>query len=82
MVAECTAEIITDAIPQLGKKIIYVAGTDGGADDFITVPSLQIVEGAFLVASDGTIGELTFATNVITITNGNSLAWTGLAWGY
>ena len=80
--AEFTNESIVNAVPQLGKKMVFVGGTSAGNGDTITVAGLGTVEGAVLVASDGTAGTLTFATNVITVTNGGALAWTGIAWGY
>ena len=82
MVAEFSAESIKNVSPQVGKKLVFVQGTAAINSDFITVPELSIVEGAFVVATNGTVGTCTFATNVITVTNAGALTWSGLAWGY
>jgi len=62
-------------------QLIYVSGTSAVNNDTITVGNLTTVLGATLVSTTGTAGTLTFATNVITITNGGALSWTGVAWG-
>lgn len=82
--AEVTSKIIADAGPNLPgqtKKLIYVEGASAVNNDTLTVTNLTTVRGAYLVSTTGTAGTLTFSTNVITITNGGALTWTGLAWG-
>lgn len=86
MVAELTAKAIVRCADTNfalnGKKLFYVEGTSAINDDFITIgEDMTTVKGAYLVASDGTVGDLTFATNVVTLTNGGALTWSGLVWG-
>ncbi len=78
---EVTSKIITKTVPQLGKDVVYVEGVSAVNNDTITVTGLTTVRGATLVSTTGVAGTLTFATNVITITNGGALTWSGLAWG-
>ena len=59
----------------------FVIGICAANNDTITVTGLTAVKGAFLISSTGVVGTMTFATNVITITNGGTLVWSGLAWG-
>ena len=63
------------------RTVVFVQGTSAANNDTLTVTGLTTVQGAYLVSSTGTAGTLTFATNVITITNGSTLVWSGLAWG-
>ena len=80
--AEIAGATITQLTPNCGKKLMFIQGTTAANNDFITVTGLTKVEGCVLRATDGTLGTMTFATNVITITNGSTLTWSGLAWGY
>lgn len=68
-------------LPGAQTRLVAVEGTTAANGDTLTVNSLTTVRGAFLIATDGTVGTMTFATNVITITNGGTKTWTGLAWG-
>lgn len=82
--AEVTGKVVQDLGPNLpgqNRKILLVSGTSAANNDTITVGGLTTVSGAFLISSTGTEGTMTFATNVITITNGSTLIWSGLAWG-
>jgi len=82
--AEVTAKTTADFGPNLPgqtRKVIFVSGTSAANNDTLTVGGLTTVLGAFLISTTGTVGAMTFATNVITITNGSTLVWTGLAWG-
>jgi hypothetical protein len=80
--SEFTAKSISELSPQLGSTILcYVAGTSAVNSDTLTVTPLTTVKGAFLISSTGTVATMTFATNVITVTNGSTLVWSGLAWG-
>lgn len=82
--AEFTVKTITELAPNLPggqTKLVYVKGTSAVNSDTFTVSDLATVVGAFLIASDGTVGTMTFATNVITVTNGGTKVWSGLAWG-
>lgn len=80
--AEFTAKTIEgDNAPQAAVKIFYVAGTSAVNSDTLTVTGLTTVKGAYLISTTGTVGTMTFATNVITVTNGSTLVWSGLAWG-
>jgi hypothetical protein len=88
-VAESTSTTITQEIPNAGIKLIYVKGTSAADNDTITVDGLATVKGAFLqgyaansVATTGTAATMTFATNVITLTNGGTATWSGIVWGY
>ena len=62
-------------------QLIYIKGTSAVNSDTFTVSGLTTVIGAFLISSTGTVGTMTFATNVITVTNGSTLVWSGVAWG-
>ena len=82
--AEFTAKTIQELAPNLPgtqNRLVFVAGTSAVNNDTLTVSDLTTVKGAFLISTTGTAGTMTFATNVITVTNGSTLAWTGLAWG-
>ena len=82
--AELTAKTSADFGPNLPgqiRKVIFVSGTSAANNDTFTVSGLTTVLGAFLISTTGTAATMTFATNVITITNGSTLVWTGLAWG-
>ncbi len=62
-------------------KLLYVKGTSAVNSDTFTCSPIASVVGAFLIASDGTVGTMTFSTNIITVTNGGTKVWSGLAWG-
>lgn len=82
--AEFTAKTIQELAPNVGgtpTRLVYVAGLSGVNNDTLTVPNLSTVKGAFLISSTGVVGTMTFATNVITVTNGGALTWSGLVWG-
>lgn len=82
--AEVTVKTIQELAPNLAGtpvRLIYVKGTTAANSDTLTVSNLTTVLGAFLISSTGTAATMTFATNVITITNGSTLVWSGLAWG-
>lgn len=84
--AECTAKTVMPVEPpSVGtgayRVVLFVQGTSATNSDTITVTGLTTVLGAYLVSSTGVVGTLTFATNVITITNGSTLVWSGLVWG-
>lgn len=82
--AEVTTKGIQELAPNLAgsqTRLIYVTGISAANNDTITVSDLTTVRGAFLISTTGTAGTMTFATNVITITNGSTLTWSGLAWG-
>jgi hypothetical protein len=80
--AEFTSKVITGVgnFPA-GRQLYFVRGASAVNSDTLTVSSLTTVEGAYLVSTTGVAGTCTFATNVITVTNGGALTWTGLAWG-
>ncbi len=93
MAAEVQTKTLVGIIPQghpggtggatsLWRNVIFVKGTSAANNDFITCTGMATVEGAFLISTTGVVGTMTFATNVITITNGSTLVWTGLAWGF
>jgi hypothetical protein len=67
--------------PGLWTTVLFVKGSSAVNNDTLTVTGLTTVLGAFLISSTGVVGTMTFATNVITITNGGALTWSGLAWG-
>lgn len=80
--AEVTSKTIEgDNAPQSVVKILYVTGISAANNDTLTVNGLTTVRGAFLISTTGTAATMTFSTNVITITNGSTLTWSGLAWG-
>jgi len=79
--AEFTSKSIQMAAPVGNKKVVFVKGVSAVNSDTLTVSGLSSVEGAYLVSTTGVAGTLTFATNVITVTNGGALTWSGLAWG-
>lgn len=68
------------ALAGAGIWLCYVTGI-GANSDTLTVAPLTTVKGAFLISSTGTVGTMTFSGNVITVTNGGGLTWSGLAWG-
>ena len=80
--AEFTSEAINGvATFPAGKQLYIVKGISNVNNDTLTVTPLTSVQGAYLVSTTGVVGTCTFATNVITVTNGGALTWTGLAWG-
>lgn len=80
--AEVTVKTIQLQEPRINSVwLAYVKGTSAVNSDTLTVTPFTTVIGAYLIASDGTVGTMTFATNVITITNGGTKVWSGLVWG-
>lgn len=82
--AEFTVKSLQELAPNLPgaqTRLVYVAGTSAVNSDTLTVSDLTTVKGAFLISTTGTAATMTFATNVITVTNGAALTWTGIAWG-
>lgn len=80
--AEVTSKIIEgDNQPQSVVKIFYITGVSAANNDTITVSPIASVRGAFLISTTGTVITMTFATNVITMTNSSTLTVSGLAWG-
>jgi len=83
-VAEVSAKTVQGIAPLgnagLWSTVVFVKGTSAANSDTITVTGLTTVLGAFLISTTGVVGTMTFATNVITITNGGTLVWSGLAW--
>jgi len=84
--AEVTSKIIQGMGPNVplgssARRIVFVRGVSAANNDTLTVPELTTVEGAFLISTTGTVITMTFATNVITLTNGGTLTVTGIAWG-
>jgi len=79
--AEVTVETFKQAFPNAGEKIMYVIATAANNSDYITVTGLSVVKGAYIIASDGTVGTCTFATNIVTVTNGGTKTWSGIVWG-
>lgn len=83
------AEVLTKTVnpiiplgnPGLSTVVLFVKGTSQVNNDTLTVTGLATVLGAFLISSTGVVATMTFATNVITITNGGTLVWSGLVWG-
>lgn len=82
--AEVTSKGIQELAPNLAgaqTRLVYVTGISAVNNDTLTLSDLTTVRGAFLISTTGTVATMTFATNVITITNGSTLTWSGLAWG-
>lgn len=80
------AEVVSKTIegdnqPQSVVKIFYITGISAANNDTLTVSPLTTVRGAFLISTTGTVITMTYATNVITLTNGGTLTVSGLAWG-
>ncbi len=71
----------TTGATALWRSLVFVQAQSASNSDTITVTGLTSVIGAYVVSSGGTAGTCTFATNVITVTNGSNLLWSGLAWG-
>jgi len=79
---EFTGKIIQELAPNLvGVRLVYISGNSALINDTFTIPNLTIVIGAYIISSPGSVGALTFSTNIITVTNGGALSWSGLAWG-
>ena len=81
MVAEFADEVFQPQGPVFDKKMVFVTGTAADNADWMTVSGITTIEGAHLMATDGTVGAFTFATNVLTMTNGGVLVWHGIVWG-
>jgi hypothetical protein len=64
-----------------GLKYYHIQGKGATNSDYFTVGQLTTVKGCSLMATDGTVGTVTFSTNVITVTNASTLYWGGLVWG-
>lgn len=87
--AEASNKTVTGIIPvgtgsgtaSLFRTVLFVQGTSAANNDTLTVTGLTTVLGAFLISSTGTVITMTFATNIITLTNGGTLTVSGLAWG-
>lgn len=80
--AEFTNKVINGVgVFPAGRDLYFIRGTSAVNSDTFTVSTLTTVEGAYLVSTTGVAATCTFATNVITVTNGGALTWTGLAWG-
>lgn len=80
--AEVVSKVIEgDNAPQAAVKIFYITGVSAANNDTLTVTPITTVRGAFLISTTGTVITMTFATNVITLTNGSTLTVSGLAWG-
>ena len=79
--AEFTVKTIEGDVMTGANKILFIKGTSAVNSDTFTVSGLTTVAGAYLVSSTGVAATCTFATNVITVTNGAALTWTGLCWG-
>jgi hypothetical protein len=88
-VAEFGSKTVMGIIPvgtgsgtaSLFRAVVFVQGTSIANNDVLTVTGLTTVQGAFLISSTGVVGAMTFATNIITVTNAGALTWSGLAWG-
>lgn len=83
--AEATTETFMELAPNLPRatnqrRLVFVRGTTAAGNDVITLTDLTTVEGAFLIATDGTVGTMTYGTNIITVTSA-AKTYTGLAWG-
>lgn len=65
----------------LFRTVVFIQGTSAANNDTLTVTGLTTVNGAFLISTTGTVITMTFATNIITLTNGSTLTVSGLAWG-
>lgn len=82
--SEFTVKLFSEVGPNLPGtqvRLVAIQGVSAVNSDTFTVSNLTTVRGAFLIATDGTVGTMTFATNVITVTNGGTKTWNGLAWG-
>lgn len=83
--AEFTAKSIIELGPnQPGSgqvRLCAIQGASAANSDTFTVSNLTTVRGATLLATDGTAGTMTLATNVLTVTNAGAKTWNGLAWG-
>ena len=80
----CTSGAEIQLLPNAGKKLLFFQGTSVNNTDFFTLDGgkFAVVEGCFPRATDGTVGAITRATNVITFSNGSTKKWSGFAWGY
>lgn len=79
--AELSTETISASTPFMTKKFYFFTGTGAADNDYVTFPGLTTVEGCYCSASDGTVGLVTLATNVATITNSSTKVWSGFVWG-
>ena len=80
--AEATSKVIQNIAPGTSNAVwlFYIKGTTASINDTFTVSGVTTVIGATLVNSAGSVGVLTFATNVITVTS-VAATWSGLVWG-
>jgi len=82
---EATLETFTQMLPNSGKKFIFVSFTTTNATDYLTVTPLDYIEGFRITSTtNATVLAGTFATNVLTLTNGatGTKIWEGIVWGY
>lgn len=79
--AEMGTEVFQVQGPVIDKKLLFFHGVGTTNSDFFTITALTAIEGAYVHATDGTLGTFTFATNVLTVTNAAGKTWYGLAWG-
>jgi hypothetical protein len=78
---EVTTKTLNTQGPVVDRKIVFVTCTPVNVADYCTVTSLTTVQGAYFVASDGTIPTFTKATNVITFIDAKNLVYQGFVWG-
>jgi len=82
---ECTLETFKQLLPNSGKKFIFVNFTTTNATDYVTVTPLNYIEGFRITSTtNATVLAGTFATNVLTLSNGatGTKIWSGIVWGY
>jgi len=82
--AEMTLETFTQLSPNIGKKIIFVKFTTTNAGDYVTIDGLTTIEGFRITSTtNATVLAGSFATNVLTLTNGatGTKIWSGIVWG-
>jgi hypothetical protein len=87
--AEVSSKTVIGIIPvgtgsgtaSLFRTVVFIQGTSAANNDTLTVTGLTTVNGAFLISTTGTVIAMTFATNIITMTNSGTLVVSGLAWG-
>lgn len=79
--AEMSSKTINVQGPAIAQKVSFITGTAAHDTDFFTVTGITTIKGCYMVATDGTVGQCTFTTNVITMINGGTLVWNGFVWG-
>lgn len=83
--AECTVEVFKQMLPNSGKKFVWVSFTTTNAADYVTITPLNKIEGFRITSTtNATVLAGTFATNVLTLSNGatGTKIWSGFVWGY